>query len=352
MGDEQKQILRMVADGKVTPDEGARLLEALEKGERKRREQDSPARMAREKKRLIMERGMEMEERSRLRKHDGLEGLKDIGRMVKTAIAESLPGIFHDDDLGPDPIDGPDGDSQLLEGPLDLEPGSKLKISRRKIRNAGGSLFLTGSDGNTLETVGTDAPEVRYSVDGDTVHLSWSRDDLSLAVPRSVARVSVGLMAGDLVVSDLPSELRLKTSGGNLGLYDVSGEFSAKTMGGDVIIRLSGEWSEDSRASTMGGNISLSIPRDTDALISARTMGGEILVEDGMEFRKENGHYGSSAVSIDLTDGGEAPEMRMKTMGGDISVAFADDGQDMDSGKEDEKSDEAGGKNGRKRGKK
>jgi len=342
----------MVADGKVTPDEGARLLEALEKGERKRREQDSPASMAREKKRLMMERGMEMDERTRLRKHDGFDGLKDIGRMVKTAIAESLPGIFHDDDSDQELSTGPDSDYSVLEGPLELEPGSVLKVSRRKTRNAGGNLFLTGSDGNTLETVGPDAPEVRYSVDGDTVHMSWSNDDLSLAVPRSVARVSVGLMGGDLVVSDLPSELRLKTSGGNLGLYDVSGEFIARTMGGNVIIRLSEEWCGDSRASTMGGNISLSIPRDTEAGISARTMGGEIMVDEGMKLERENGHYGSSSVSIDLGDGGDAPEIRLKTMGGDISVAYTDGGQYPDSVKEDGKRDGAGGKNSGRRGKK
>ncbi len=312
MGEEQRQILQMVADGKVSADEGARLLEALEKGQHRRRDIDSPARMAREKKRIIRERIRDGE-------MGGFEGLKDIGRMVRNMIRESVPGMEEDD--FPDGFEEPvDEDSKLLEGPLELEEGTRLVVRRALVRNSAGDLLVSGNDGSSLEMVGDEPPEVRVKTEGNSVFLVWSTGDLHLSVPKTVEELVVKILGGDIVVNDLSASIKLRTKGGDIGLNDVSGDFSAKTMGGNVMIRLGEGWSEDSKASTMGGNISLEVREATGAVISARTMGGNISVGDGLSAEQHSGHAGSSAVSIDLSDGEDGPELKLKTMGGDISI--------------------------------
>lgn len=326
MGEEQRQILQMVADGKVSADEGARLLEALEKGQRRRRDLDSPARMAREKKRIIRERIRDGET-------GGFEGLRDIGRMVRSMIRDSIPGM--DEDELPDELEEPvDGDFKPLDGPLELEEGTRLRISRTPVRNSAGSLLVSGNDGSSLEIVGDESPEVRVSTERDTVYLVWSTGDLHLSVPQTVEELTVKILGGDIIINDLSASTRLKTKGGDIGLYDVTGDFSAKTMGGNVMIRLGEGWSEDSKASTMGGSISLEVRESTGARITARTMGGDINVGEGLSAERRSGHTGSSAVSIDLSDGEDGPELKLKTMGGDISmVVFEEETSKDDAGK-------------------
>jgi DUF4097 and DUF4098 domain-containing protein YvlB len=323
MGEEQKQILQMVADGKVTAEEGARLLEALEKGARKRKDLDSPARMAREKKRMKRELVQLMNERAEGGGFKGLEGFRDIGRMVRDSVRESLHGL---DDVDFPTVfeDHTDEDTIILDGPLEIEEGTRIVVKRALVRNSAGNLFISGNDGTALEKVGDDAPEVRVRIEDDTVFLKWSLGDLHISVPQTVEEVKAKLMGGDIVINDLPASLRVKTSGGDIGLYDVSGDFSAKTMGGNLMIKLDDGWSGDSKAATMGGDISLELSGATRALISARTMGGEIQVSEGIEVEQEGGHAGASAVSIDLSDGEEAPDLRLVTTGGDISVNVPD----------------------------
>lgn len=329
MGEEQKQILQMVADGKITADEGARLLEALEKGERKRKDFESPARLVREKKRLLREQARLMEESARAGHHKSLEGLRDIGRMVRNAVRGSIHGL-DEDDFDRDFDESVEDGAMLLEDPLELEDGSHLIIKRALVRNASGSLFLSGNSGTTLEKMGDDSPQVMIRQDGDTTFVRWTAGDLNLSVPSTVKEVGVKLLGGDIAVNDLPASLRLKTKGGDIGLYEVSGDFSAKTMGGNVMIKLNEMWSGDSKASTMGGNISLDIAPSAKAVVSARTFGGQIRLSDVFEAEVKGGQTGSSEIVIDLSEGEEAHDITLSTMGGDISVEGSEDGSEKE----------------------
>jgi len=88
---------------------------------------------------------------------------------------------------------------------------------------------------------------------------------------------------------------------------------------------LTDDWEEDSKTTTMGGNVVLHLNESTKARISAKTMGGEISVQEGISGITESGHPGSPRVKIDLSDGEESPELRVKTMGGNISVTKTGD---------------------------
>lgn len=86
MSEEQKDILQMLADGKISADDGVKLLEALKTGAQKRREMESPARRVKEKNWLIRE------DRS-MGYFPCMCGMPEIGRMVNGMMRECVPGI-------------------------------------------------------------------------------------------------------------------------------------------------------------------------------------------------------------------------------------------------------------------
>ena len=312
MSEEQREILQMVADGKISADDGSKLLEALQTGEQKRREMESPARRVKEKKRIMLE-------KRRIGHITGLGSMREIGRMVRGIVKDSVSGI--DDEfveIDEDMLE----DAGLLEGPLELDEGTELVLKRRvhRGRNNGGDLILNGVEGSTLEVLGEDAPDLRMYRDNETLYLKWDKGDLSLNVPKTVENLRASIMGGNIILNGVDAAADIKTMGGDINMSEVSMAFRAKTMGGNILITLTDDWDEDSRVVTMGGNIALSIRESTKASISAKTMGGEITVQEGISGLTESGHPGSSRVNIDLSVGEDAPELRIKTMGGNISI--------------------------------
>jgi hypothetical protein len=101
-------------------------------------------------------------------------------------------------------------------------------------------------------------------------------------------------------------------------------------MGGNIMIKLKEMLSGDSKASTMGGNISLDIAPSARAVVSARTFGGQIQLSDVFEAEVKGGQPGSSEIVIDLSDGEEATDLKLSTMGGDISVDGSEDGTEKE----------------------
>ncbi len=315
MSEEQREILQMVSDGKISADDGAQLLEALKKGEEKRREMESPARRVKEKKRQIRE-------HKKMVHINGLDSMRDIGRMVRGIVRDSVSGIDDEfEEIDEDMFEN----AEQLEGSLDLEEGTELVLKRRvhrHNRNSEGDLILNGVEGSTLEVLGEDSPDVRIYRDNGTVYLKWDKGDLSLNIPETVENVRAKILGGNIILNGVNAATDIRTMGGDINLSEASKAFRAKTMGGNILINLTDDWDEDSRVITMGGNIALSICESTKGSISAKTMGGEITVQEGISGLTESGHPGSSRVNIDLSGGEDAPELRIKTMGGNISVTM------------------------------
>ncbi len=314
MSEEQKEILQMVSDGKITADDGAKLLEALKVGEQKRRENESPARRVKEMKRR-------MHEIKAISPLSGLGGMREIGRMMRGIMRESVSGIEDHEfvEIDEDMME----DEGYLEGPIEFDEGTELVLKRRVRRNgmnSSGNLILNGVEGSTLEAIGEDSPIIRFYRDNGTVYLKWDKGDLSLNVPETVEKVRASIMGGNIDMNSVTAAADMKTMGGDINLSEVSRAFRVKTMGGSIMIKLTDDWNEDSRVVTMGGNIALDICASTKAIISARTMGGEITIPDDVSEYDESGHPGSSRVNIDLSEGEDAPELRIKTMGGNIMI--------------------------------
>jgi len=311
MGEEQKKILEMVAEGKITADDGAKLLEALKAGREKRMEMESPAARARHMRKKIL-------------RHlpngniPDMPDMGDIGRMVSTALSESLSGIGNMNFFGGGDIDLED--SELLEGELEIPEGSRIIVKRSA--QGRGDVSLIGVTGDRLSTQSHDQAEVRVFRGDEFILLKWKSGDLLLNVPESAETVTVKLTGGDIRCQGLLSEAVLKTTGGDIGIQDVSRGFRAKTLGGNVMIGLAEGWSDDSAASTMGGNMILYLPEGIEADVTASTYGGEISVQGGIGEITESGQKGRSSVNIIVgEDEADRPELVMKTMGGNVSIS-------------------------------
>ena len=193
---------------------------------------ESPARRVREKKRIILE-------NKRMNHVGGFAGMRDIGRMVRGIMRDSVSGIEDDefDKIDENMLDEVD----MMEGPLELEEGTELVLKRRVRRhsgNCGGDLNLIGVEGSTLEVIGEDTPDIRLYRDNGTVYLKWDKGNLSLNVPAVVENIRASIMGGNINLSGVAAGADIRTKGGNINLSDASRAFRAKTMGGDIMIAL------------------------------------------------------------------------------------------------------------------
>jgi len=318
MSDEQRVILQMVSDGKISADDGAKLLEALSRGKDKRREMESPATRFKRRKRMRFI-------------HDAAEQPIDIGHTLMSVMHDAMNGMKHD-------LEEPEefnfefevGDATPLEGDLKLEEGTEL-ILRRSGRNRRkpGNVVLIGVEGDICRILTGADSGVMIDREANAVRLRWSEGDLVLEVPSTVARVMADIMGGDLVTNGLDAVVRLRSKGGDIVLLDTGNAFDAKTMGGDLRITFTDDWAGDSGISTRGGDITLGVQEDTEGFVTARTLGGTITVSDELGEVSTSSKPGSSRVRVELKDGSDSPSLRMKTMGGNITIALSNELEDI-----------------------
>jgi DUF4097 and DUF4098 domain-containing protein YvlB len=306
MGDEKQQILQMVADGVISAEDGVKLLEALEKGEQKRREseQRTPHRLHR---RIVAE---------------GIgERLAEIGPMVRTAVCEAFAGVGDGDIEEIIEIEtGPGVDYDEFKKPVELSDGTTVNI-RNSGRSHGGELVLRGTKGKKIEVIEGNAD---VSTRESECFVRWKDGELVLGIPETAAALEISLRGASIVTENLKASVDLKSKGGSINLEGQEGTFCLKTMGGCIVIELDESWKTGSKASTMGGSITLALPSSLSADISASAVGGDIAISEGLgEVSMSRSHAGSK-VRLQVGEDDEAPRIKLKTMGGSIEITEKD----------------------------
>jgi len=309
MGDEKQQILKMVADGVITAEDGVKLLEALDKGDRRRRDHEhTPHR--------------------RLKKHIILDGLGDklaeIGPMVRTAVCEAFVGVGEDDDSDELVIheNSFKGKYEDFSEPVELPENTVLLIRNRGgMGFASGNLNLCSVEGNILKPAEGNA---KIAGAGENYSIRWNKGNLALEIPSVVTRVQVDMKGAEVTASNLSSEIDLRIKGGNIFLDEQGNSFSVRTMGGNVSIMLTDSWQGESKVSTMGGNIALVLPDTVSAAIDAATMGGQISTDGDLGDVNTSGSHARARVNLLMGDDEERTRISLKTMGGNISISGKD----------------------------
>ena len=288
MNEEQKTILRMLSEGKITAEEAEQLMEAIGKPtprvEPKVRIQDEEepissrrgsdiqakieskvaAKMekAREKiarKQEAMQRKAEAMGRKMERK--GFQPPKppklpfeEMGKMFKNLFEMEKM-------LGNGGVFGKEGmfgkDSEATTQAVEISEGAEVILSV-----GGGDAMVQGTDETILRIQG-DAQQCQVSESDNQVKVSAGGTDVRVSVPKSVGSVRASVGGGDLSMEGLPAPLEVTIGGGDLSVRDV-GSVKAKVEGGDA--HFSGI-SGNVEVQTVAGDIEVKMGKITERTI-------------------------------------------------------------------------------------
>ena len=319
MSQEQKQILEMLNEGRISVEEAERLLNALSNGRKTGQ------------KRVIATAGATRKSLGSSLDSIG-EAIAGIGPIITEAVGEATAGLgsveveihgYEEDDLEPVELDEQNG--------FEIESGRELVI--RCDHGADGSssgIHLKGAEGNRCEVPEDGAEQARVFRGPDFDLIRWSGSDLRLVVPETVSSVTASTLGGDVTTEGLGCGVVLKTLGGNMELRGVRGEFRAKTLGGSIGMSIIATPEGHSRASTMGGDIRLRVSEDCSFRLRAKTMGGSIQIDPvfGEAERAISAPHGKATILIGGEDTGAT--ISLKTAGGNIVVLGEGSGEDDD----------------------
>ncbi|MBN1425891.1 hypothetical protein JXA88_15180, partial [Candidatus Fermentibacteria bacterium] len=307
--DEQREILKMVADKVITVEEAERLLKALDEGSRA------------QEPRTGKDRG------GVGAAFDALgEVISDIGPMVRTAVEDAVSGIG----FGADESEETDAEHLPWDGnPLTVAPGTTLEIlqlrgRRMSVRRAV-ELTIEGVPGEECALDAESTADVRIHRHEGRLSIRWSQGDLRIMVPGTAAKVVAKIMGGSIHTRGVSCPVHLRTMGGTLALEDVLHPFDAKTMGGGIALDLGSGFHGDGRLHTMGGSITATVPVDVSCTVHAVTLGGTIEVDGGLAQVERSKAAGKQVVNLSLGTGPVTGSLALKTMGGSITVRRTDE---------------------------
>lgn len=257
----------------------------------------------------------------------------------------------------------------LVEGQktIDIESARRLKVGL-----IGGQLDIVAHDepGIRIEIHEVTGKPLKVVLDGDTLEIdhpqvSWdnwlevfrnfgqkARADVSVMVPRGIdvkvgvvsATALVSGVSGDANVSTVSGDLVIDGSRGDLQLNAVSGELtvrghegrltahsvsgdvtasgaistaSADTVSGAVFLDLHGT-ADEVRVNTVSGSVATRLEAGTAASYSVSTVGGKLQL-DSSEISGIRGRYTGKYGELDQS----WTDLRINTVGGDISILHA-----------------------------
>ncbi|HET7770271.1 MAG TPA: DUF4097 family beta strand repeat-containing protein [Chloroflexota bacterium] len=355
MSEERMRILEMVRDGKITAEEGARLLEALQP----KADAGAPGRGP-----------------------GGVWDTDDPVRSIAGAVAQALQS----------------GDWKGIMGQFagSWSSGPLHGMERKQQRESDGWQFLSLSEGDkgtfelqsgdellieheagSIEATAADGP-ARLELHGEETHgygvyvarkekqvvvachrtANYARmPRLKLSVPRHVASVSERTAGGSLTAEAFSVPLKLRTAGGSIRVRQQSGAdvnaktsggsikvdgtpgridlhtsggsitfegrteaFDVKTSGGSVKIEGARLVTGEHSAKTSGGSVRVLLTRDSSVAVEAKTSAGSMNVDlPGAE-----GERSGSKVSPRYSGkyGGGAARLSLSTAAGQVSVGL------------------------------
>ena len=285
MNEEQKTILRMLSEGKITAEEAEQLMEAIGKPtprvEPKVRIQDEEepissrrgsdiqakieAKIAAkmEKAREKMARKQEKVQRKMEEMHCKMERkgfhvpeppFVDVRGIVDGAmksVSESLRGVSE----GMEGMCGKEGDAATQA--VEISEGAEVILSV-----GGGDAMVQGTDETILRIQG-DAQQCQVSESDNQVKVSAGGTDVRVSVPKSVGSVRASVGGGDLSMEGLPAPLEVTIGGGDLSVRNV-GSVKAKVEGGDAHVSgISG----NVEVQTVAGDIEVRMDKITERTI-------------------------------------------------------------------------------------
>jgi len=311
MKEERIEILKMVAEKKITVEEGERLLRALEKGETEERK----SRFER-----FGPRHCGPFARGDWSWGDSLEGL---GFKAQEFFENAFGSVFGDEYWfeGYEPAPGP------VEN-LKLDSGTTLVLTnpRTAYKHGSADLKLRPSDDGRLHLEMGEKGKCEVLRKENKV-VFFCHNDAEVRVPTTIGKVKVVLAKGNAEVHELPLPLEIRTVKGDIAVRNAARPFSARAMKGDITVDLDETYAGESDAAAMDGDITVTAAPQFSGRVEAKVAKGDIRIKAkdcrasaarNAIFRTEKAEFGTGTADNLLC---------LRTMHGDITVATRENGR-------------------------
>ncbi|MGC4118976.1 MAG: hypothetical protein QM765_31290 [Myxococcales bacterium] len=313
MPQEQLEILKMVAEKVITPEEGERLLRALNEGSSESEGGPGPFGRGRRRGKGLGDSIADM--------------VNEFGSMMQETFDQTLG-----DGLDMLETDDPDlPEAPLESGGIALPQGTALAVKHRPRMASLGhkrcDITLEGVSGDRLQTQGPKEAEPRVYFKGERAAVAFGRGPIQVSVPSTVTALRAFSAGGEIRARSLGCPAELKTMGGEIHLEKVVHPVKAKTMGGGVQLEILPGLTGESKVVTLGGDVELRVAEGLAVMVQAVTMGGDIDADPALgASRREGGPlrkavYVIGAGAKQETD--SLPTVRLKTTGGNIRLRKA-----------------------------
>lgn len=255
MSNPRLEILKMVAEGKLSPEDGDRLIKALNDGSGG-------------------------DGNGGVRSNFG-RALDDAAQAVKSAATEGVRAVqkvFEEHRPGTEPVMPHSGSFDLpAESTLRIQPAFRVSIGGT---SAGGSVVLRGVDTESARIVKGSAVEIhRYE---NEYVLTWAKSQLELEVPRNLENLFIRGFGGDIRMTEFDGSFRLEGLGGNFDIEGIRRPFRIRSVGGSVRIRDLAVTEGSSHITTTGGDVEIDTAAGASVEIKASTsLGGSLVLPDG-----------------------------------------------------------------------
>jgi len=302
MSQARLEILKLVAEGKLSPEEADRMIRALEEAPSGDAPSEPPPPPG----------------------GGGTPGLGEtlsqvldqVGETVRGALDDAAGGmrrVFEEHRPGTEAVDVAAGGFELPEGArLKVQPAFRVSFGGT---SRGGHVTVRPSGGAAARIVRGEAVEVHRS--GTDYVLTWAKGALELELPGTLSALEIRSLGGDIDVQNHPGPMSLETAGGGIRAHAVRSPIRARSLGGRIGITGLELREGASSISTTGGDVMVQAEVDSSVSIRASTLGGAITFPPGAE--REPGRIARRRATAVIGDG--KAELRIDTLGGDVTVA-------------------------------
>jgi DUF4097 and DUF4098 domain-containing protein YvlB len=302
--EEKMRILNLLKDGKITAEEAARLLDAVDqKSEEK----------------------AEREHHIRFKKHfiPGIEVLPEtITKAMATAMSKLQENIAklkeQEKKMKENIIMVTECEDKkypaksnvtvhTVSGDVEIEGGSYSEISldcggMRKDEERDDELVCS----SVSEAIGLTTPE--------KINLSISTVSGDIDITNITGTIDCESVSGDLQLDNIIGKIIFKSASGDIEAHEFKG--SVETKGASSDIEIDYLELDDSNIDTKSGDISITLPKKTDAIIEMYSDKGDIIIDDLHNFEELDKKEGYLKIGL----GKQTKTVLLKTKSGDIEV--------------------------------
>lgn len=301
MKEERMEILRMVAEKIISVEEGERLLRALEKGEEDYR-------------------AKRFDHHGPRHKHHGDwdlgERLGEMGFKMQEFFDNAFGSMFGDEYWfeGYETVTGPVEDMLLGD-----EATLVISNPRHIYRPGSGDIQISPSADDRLRLSTGERGKFEI-LRKDKKFLILCQDDISVRVPRNLAKLKLVLAKGKTKIDGLASDLEVRSMKGDISVRGATRPVTVRSMAGDVRIELAEAYSGKTDVSAWHGDIDVTVGAGYSGRVEAKTAHGQIRIQAPTVKTSSSKSSFFRLETAEIGGGDARNPISLKTMNGDVTV--------------------------------